>query len=708
MSETLMLHDLGGVDVHIPDWIKTKDFKLIESIEELKVWVDSAIELGIFALDLETQGLDNRVYFNSEQGRFETVHKIVGYCLCKDDHSARYVPIRHKKGFDKNLDVELVDKEIERLVRNAKPIFQNAKFDIEFLSFTSSPCDLDHYKSFEDTLIAHFVKDSNIRVHGLKKISFDILGYRMIELSELFPKTTKKRDFSNLSPTGNGVVEYACSDAFCTFMLWVDHLHTIADEYPLIYNIEKRTVSAIRRMERARVLVDKDLVIELQRGAEEERAKYAKLFREQSKPYLKSEETKIDISSPQQIADLLYKRMGIPVEIDRSKDSKTDQISTDAETLGKIKKKFPNKYPILDTIFQYKSMDTIISRYLSKLSVNLDENNEARLKFNGWSANTARLSSSGGQPDQGFTGVNWQSLPKPYDVSKSIISRRIREVAKARSGYALVKIDFSGEELRITANMSGEPKWVKEFMEGDGDLHSLMAIEVFGDVSGNSRSNAKNTNFALLYGGGVAAIQRATGLPKHEAKRLIDKYFKKLPTLKRWIENQKKSARTNGVVYTQFKRPFYLPQLKSDDQKTRAFGERKAVNSPIQGTGADIIKYAMGEVDRVFMDKGWYPDIARMIINVHDELVFEIKLEHLEEIVPVCCDCMTRFYKAAKWTVPLEVEPLIGLNWSSPHDWDKMKRGDEDVPEWLVPYIKVEKMNVGANMGDTVGSEPIS
>ena len=134
--------------------------------------------------------------------------------------------------------------------------------------------------------------------------------------------------------------------------------------------------------------------------------------------------------------------------------------------------------------------------------------------------------------------------------------------------------------------------------------------------------------------------------------------------------------------------------MDSEDRWTRSQGERKAINSPIQGTGADIIKYAMTVLDKKFMENKWYPDIARMLINVHDEIVFEIKLENLEEVIPVCRECMVSFYKVVNWEIPLEVEPLIGLSWAAPHDWDKMKAGKEDVPEWLQPYFKVETQKV--------------
>jgi len=694
----LMLFDLGGVDVTIPEWIKTKNFRLAESIDDVKEYVDKCITNKLCALDLETQGLDNRVYENPETGRLETVHKIVGFCICADENSAIYVPVRHKNG--NNLDVELVEKEIARMINHPDTIiiFHNAKFDCEFLEFMTSPCPMDDHNKFEDTLIADFIKDPNSKRHGLKTLSKLYLDLVMIELKELFPPKTKNLDFSELNPSNRGVTEYGCSDAYCTYMIWKNVLYEIPEKYTAVYKVEKRVVPALRRMERPRVKINRKLIIELQRGAEQERMRLASKFEEESKPLLKEGETRIDILSPKQLSELFYSRIGIQAPQEAATAGKTSQISTSQDILDKIQKRHPDKYPILKTVTDYRTIDGVISKYLSNLAVNIDDNDEARLGFNGWNADTARLSSSGGPPDHGYTGVNWHSLPKPNDVTKPIFSRRIREAVEARMGYALVKIDFSGEELRIAANVSKEPKWIKEFLEGEGDLHSLMAIEIFGSKEGNNRSYAKNTNFALLYGGGVSAVQRNTKLPSHEAKRIVEKFFSKLPVLRKWRDGQKEKARRDKLVFTDLGRPLPLPQMDSDDPKIRAYGERKSINSPIQGAGADIIKFAMGEIDKTFREKGWYPDIARMLINVHDEIVFEIKLEHLEEVVPVCCECMVKYYKVRNWKVPLVVEPLIGLDWSAKHDWLEMKAGEEPVPDWLAPYFKTDK--------DFVGDEP--
>lgn len=686
----LMLFDLGGVDVKIPAWIQEKNFVLATSIEQVHKFVDEAIEEGICGLDLESEGLDNRVYLNEETQKYETVHKIVGFCIAKGELDALYVPIRHKKG--ENLDIDEVEKEIVRLVEDTVVVFHHAKYDCEMLEFMGNPCPINDFKKFEDTLIASFIRDPNSR-HGLKALSKELLDMGMISLKDLFPPKTKKLDFSLLNPSHKGVTEYGCSDAYCTLKLWRDILSEVAGKYKMVYMVEKRMVGALRRMERPRVLINKKLIAELKRNAEDERAKSLASFKEQSQQYVREQEgeTEIDILSPKQLSDLLYNRIGIKLSANEMSKGKTDQISTGQDLLDKIRSKYPHKYPILETITAYRIYDGIITKYLEKLETNLDKNNEARLSFNGWAADTARLSSPGGPPDHGFTGVNFHSLPNPKDTSKPLLSRRIREAVKARDGYALVKIDFSGEELRIATNVSGEPKWIKEFLEGNGDLHSLMAIEIFGNKDGNNRSHAKNTNFALLYGGGVGAVQRNTKLPSHEVKRIVDKFFVKLPKLSKWRENQKRLANKDKIVYSDLGRPFPLPQMDSDDPKIRAYGERKAINSPIQGTGADIIKFAMGEIDKVFMEKEWYPNIARMLINVHDELVFEIKLEHLEEVVPVCCDCMTLYGRKRKWQVPLEVEPLIDLDWSSKHDWIKMKAGKKPVPEWLKPYFTPDK-----------------
>jgi DNA polymerase-1 len=690
-----MLFDVGGVDVTIPEWIKSKNFLVATSIEQVRRYVDEAIAVGICALDLEAEGLDNRVYHSPITSRYETKHKIVGFCLCKDKQSAIYIPVRHVEGSECNLDPALVEKEIVRLGEKTVLIFHHAKFDMEFLEFMGTPLIIPKYTGFECTLIADYVLNPSAREHGLKSLSREKLGLKMIELKELFPPKTKKLNFSLISPKNQGVREYGCSDAFCTFMLWDLYKDKIVDvgraKYSLIYGLEKRLTYALRRQERSRILIDLKLIQELKRGAEDERESYARKFIEAATPYLKPDETQIDIASPAQLSDLLYKRMGIPIPEGAGEKGKTDMVSTDADTIESIVEDHVGKYPILEYIIQYRTMETVLTKVLDPISKNLDANHEARVGFNPCRADTGRLSCPGGKPDQGYTGANFHGIPKTKDNTKPLYSRRIREAIVARPGFAIVKIDFSGEELRIITNLAMERKWIKEFNEGSGDLHTLMALELFGTLEGNARNNAKTTNFAIAYGGGPGAVSRNTGMPKHESKRIIDKYFKQLPDFCKWTETQKELARNEHIVYTALGRPLPLPMMTDPDKKVRSGGERKAVNSPVQGTGADVIKYAMARIDGVLMERGWYPDKARMILNVHDEIVFEIRFELLEEAVPLFCDLMTEISKKIfKWKVHLEAEPLIGKSWAAELDWNKMKLGKVPVPEWLAPYFKVD------------------
>jgi DNA polymerase I len=708
MAENLLFDssEIGDPDINltIPEWIRTKHFKRCESIDELRAFVDEAIQIGLCALDIETEGLDSRVYPNPDTGRFETVHKIVGFCLCKDDKGAIYIPVRHKNGSAYNLDVTEVEKEIGRLARGAILIFHNAKFDQEFLEFMGEPCQVDDNKRFEDTMIADYLEYPFKKYHGLKALSKEEIGLVMIELHNLFPPKTKKIDFSLLSPTGLGVTEYGCSDAYCTRQLWVAKYAKLMKENELIYLMEKRVVPALRRSERMRIKIDKNLIAELRKEVVVARDESIRKMNEIVKPYLKNDETVVDYNSPKQMADLLYKRMGIPADEDIVKIGKSEQISTDAETLDKITAAYSGKYPILDMILEYRSLDGSLPKYFDNFLNNTDANDEGRLGFMACRADTGRLSCPDNKAEDGFLGVNIHSIPKAKGDGP-ITSKRLREAIVARPGYAMLKVDFSGEELRIITNLSKEPKWVNEFNAGSGDLHTLMSMELFGAADETNRGKAKGANFALIYGGGPSALQRYTKLERHECQRIVDKFFISLSVLKRWIDGQKKKISAGAVIKTALGRRFKIPEdTNMNDRSVKAFWERKAVNSPIQGTGADIIKYAMGKLDRIFVKEGWYPDIARILINVHDELVVEIKLDYLEKIVPVVCKTMCSFSSIPQlgWVVPLEVEPLIGKSWAAKGNWYKMKSGKEPIPEWLQPYIKADAPKEGTQNSEAL------
>jgi DNA polymerase I-like protein with 3'-5' exonuclease and polymerase domains len=326
-----------------------------------------------------------------------------------------------------------------------------------------------------------------------------------------------------------------------------------------------------------------------------------------------------------------------------------------------------------------------------KLGQNVDKHDEGRIQFKSIGADTGRLSCPQGDEDQGFLGVPFHGIPKASQDAESL-SARIREAIEARPGYFMVKIDFAGEELRIATNMSGEPTWIKEFNEGSGDLHSLMSQGIFGTVKDPYRGYAKSVNFGLLYGGGPRAVQRSTGLPKEKCDTIVADYFKKVPTLKKYIDSLQERARRDGVLRTALGRPLFLPDASSSDRTLQGIAMRKAVNSPIQGTGADILKWAMGRIDTIITkEHNWYPDIVRPIINVHDEIVFEVKAEYLEEIVPILCAAMTSISKVLNWVVPLEVEPLVGKYWSAKNNWYKMKAGKSAIPDFLKAYITPEK-----------------
>lgn len=807
MDDSDLLDAMGlRVATSTPDmikgWMKFHKFVLVETIDQVRKIIDHAYEVGSCSLDLETQGLDSRIYYKRPEeikGVYEeywegerpslllqTVHKVVGYCISVDGHTGYYIPIRHIAENSDNLDPVAVGKLIKELCVAAQPTlteegfakdplsspliaemgkvkiaFWNAKFDQEFL-YPITGIDWWHPDSYEDAMLLYFARNTSDKTLSLKNKSKsdiyvkdkdgkpllgivrpdpnnpiqelvelspkgDRIPYEMIELKDLFGKGRDIK-FAELHPTEG--LRYGCSDGICTIL----HIREpgiasmIKDKkFAFMYRLDKQTQQITRIMERHRILIDIEEVKKTFTEAREE----ANEYRHQIVALAEQHGFhSFDPQSSAQVSDFFFaKSNGLNIDPKPEKNEKSGQYKTDADTLEKLVTENDDVNPILLTLVKYRQIEKVIGTYLENMIANVDSNAELRYQFKQVGAATTRFSAPAGQGDQGFGGVPIHGIPSTYDEKKPKVATKLRQLFKARPGYAMVKIDYSGEELRIVTNLSKEPVWINEFLNGTGDLHTITAQAFFGktEVTKQERQMGKSANFSLVYGGGVQAVQRATKCNPQEAARRKSNFDKSVPKFALWQKGQKAKAHKEKGVYSAFGRWMALPEIDSPEKFIVASCERQATNYPIQGTGADIMRMALVMTHKEFYRRGWYQSGAvRTLLTVHDEIVFEVKFELLQEAIPVIEHIMCEPGRIAKWEVPLEAEPLVDLTWDAKYDFNMMVKGvsykDGDklksgyfiagarqyqkMADWMEPWITPEWKKAGIEPGETKKEEP--
>lgn len=707
-------------------WMKHHQFVLVQNIQHVNSIIDDAIANGRCSLDLETEGFDNRIQYDAE-GRPYTVHKIVGFCLSIGDAKVGYyIPIRHRPddgGEDLNVQpVEQVEAAIKRLCLAAQPTpkpgqtdllsfrefetpprvvidFWNAKFDQEFL-YPITGIDWWHPESFHDGYLACFVLYSDDKNLGLKHKSKQLLKdpdgnpYEMIEMKELFVKG-RKIQFYMLSPDEEGVKNYGCSDGVCTRLL-CEHPGIIPKvmskpEWAFTYRLEKQVAQVVRTLERNRVKVDKVQIKKLLDENEEKRLDLRKKIIDlaASKGF-----TSFEPNSPKQLGEFLFSERGLNIEPKPDKNEKSGQYKTDGDTLETMVKENPNAPEILTWVVTLRGYEKLQGTYLEGLYLNPDANSELRFDFKQTGTTTGRFSAPGREVEHGFSGIPIHGIPGTSAVRTAFV---------AREGYTMVKADYAGQELRIAANVSNEPVWVNEFLHGTGDLHSITARAFFGkaEVTKEERKMGKIANFALIYGGGPAAIIRATGCDKMEAHRRKAAFDKAVPVFAKWVDGQHKKVKKDLGIWNSFGRWIAIPDANIKEGGTTHSGhrvtgqeanaikaacERHSTNYPIQSAGADIMKISMVLLHKEFHKRGWLRfggnDSVRMLLTVHDEIVFEIKHELVPEALKVIVTQMALPGKMPRpphspiWKIELIVEPLIGTSWGGEYDYGKMMHGE--------------------------------
>lgn len=718
-------------------WMQAHRFVVIKSLSTLREVIDKAIASGMVALDLETEGFDNRVYYDND-GLATSYKKIVGYCLCYDGVTGYYVPVGHKDE-SVNLDYLQAGKEISRLCHAAqvepkksewlldtevmpppvKILFWNAKFDQEWL-YHVTQIRYWHPKSFEDgNLLAFCVNtdwhtglkdrseemltvkvpdykphelqqyhDGGVTTVGPKKAFKDekrskvVVPYRMVKITSLFQKG-RKVAFHTLHP--DEAVIYAASDAITTYrhfqtgvlMTAWDKLRSTNPAHMDTYTEEKIVTQALREMERNRFKIDIRRVDALLLEAEKEKEELNASIQAKAKEIGISH---LDINSPQQVGNFLFSEDGLNLE--PKPEQGPNGWKTGTEVLTKLAEDNPN--PVLREILKYRQVDKVIGTYLKNLKQAVETCPERSLRsnFNQTGTATGRFTAPSGDPEDGC-GVPTHGIPSSSDDRKPKVATALRYCFICEPDEYVVKIDYAGQELRAVTNITHEPVWVKEFLHGKGDLHTITAQAFFGkeEVTPTERKAGKISNFGLIYGGGPNVIERATGCSREEALRRKKAFDAKVPVFAEWVKGQHKKVKKDLGIRNAFGRWIAIPDAGSTDNSIQAACERKATNFPIQSAGADIMKLSMIYLQKMFEIRGWR-ELIKMRLTVHDEIVFTVKRDKVNLILPevkrVMESVATKHARNGieRWQIPMEVEVLIDTSWAAKNDWFAIYHGE--------------------------------
>lgn len=489
-----------------------------------------------------------------------------------------------------------------------------------------------------DTMIAHYLIQPESK-HGMDFLSEYYLKYKPISIETLINKKGKNQgNMRDLAPSA--ICDYACEDADITFQLFQVFQPEIEKEHlkDLFYNIEMPLMPVLQKMEREGIAIDVESLAIFSAQLEEEAVQREKEIKEVAG-------IDFNMDSPKQLGEVLFDHMKISA---KAKKTKTGQYQTSEDALEKYK----NDHPIVDMILDYRQSRKLKSTYVDPLPTLLDPiDNRVHTHFMQTVAATGRLSSN---------NPNLQNIPirteKGKEIRKAFISRG--------EDYTIMAADYSQIELRIIAALSEDPNMTTSFQQGI-DIHTATAAKVFNtpidEVTRDQRSAAKAVNFGIMYGQSAFGLAQNLKISRTEAKTIIDSYFAQYNTIKSYMDRTVNNARELGFVETIMKRRRYLPDINSGNAVVRGFAERNAINAPIQGSAADIIKLAMIAVDKAMVEKQVK---SKLLLQVHDELVFDVHHSETEIMPQLVKEAME---SAVKLAVPMEVEVKLAKNWLEAH-----------------------------------------
>jgi DNA polymerase-1 len=614
---------------------KNFDYKIIEEEKDFKDFLKEIKKQKIFTFDVETTA------FNPLTSR------LLGVSFSWKPGEAYYLKICNREYRNKNENTDLFnyakeEKEatmhpwLEELKsvfedESVKKIGHNIKFDIRVIEAQGIKVNGIYF----DTMIASYLLNPGSRQHGLDAVVFSELGFEKIGKDELLGKGKNKQRFCDLELRKIGL--YSCEDADFTHRL-VEPLSKRLEEQgmsDLFHGLEMPLVKVLAKMENNGIMLKTEPLYKLHEEISRKIRKLEKKIHELAG-------SEFNISSPQQLKEVLYNRLDIPTD-DISK-TKTG-YSTAASELDKIK----DQHEIVPLIREHRELEKLLNTYIDVLPKLINpDTGRIHTSFNQTVTATGRLSS---------TDPNLQNMP-----IKTKLGRKIRKAFTASPGYKIVSLDYSQIELRLAAHLSGDKKMIEAFKNNE-DIHTTTAAEInnvpLEEVTKDMRREAKAINFGILYGQGSFGLSQTADIPMARAKEFIAQYFDVFKGVKKYIEKCIQTAETNGYVETMFGRKRYLPEINSEVPRVKKGAERIAINTPLQGSSADMIKKAMVEV-QAFIDKEHENNNIKMLIQVHDELLFEIKEEDTEKTAKNIRDIMIG---VVDLDVPLKVDIGLGDNW---------------------------------------------
>ncbi len=598
-------------------------YETVTDGKSFEKWLARLEKAERFAFDTETDALD---YMSA---------RIVGVSFAVEAGEAAYVPVAHVyPGAPDQLDRDEVLGRLRPLLEDAgrAKIGHHLKFDAHVLANHGiALAGIDY-----DTMLESYVLDSTATRHDMDSVAKKYLGYDTIRYEDVAGKGAKQLTFDQVPLEQAG--PYAAEDADVTLRLHQALWPKLEAEPALLKvyeELERPLVPVLASMERTGVLIDRDLLRRQSRELEKGMADAeARAFEAAGAPF--------NLGSAKQLQEILFERLGLPVV----RKTPGGQPSTAEDVLEEL----APQHDLPRLVLEYRGLAKLKSTYTDKLPELADEHSRLHTSYHQAVAATGRLSSS---------DPNLQNIP-----IRTAEGRRIRQAFVAPAGQVLVAADYSQIELRIMAHLSGDEGLLRAFRE-DRDIHQATAAEVLGiepeAVNAEQRRSAKAINFGLIYGMSAFGLARQLGIDRAAAQEYVDLYFQRYPGVKAYMDATRKRARDDGYVETVFGRRLYLPEIRSRNGQRRQYAERSAINAPMQGTAADIIKRAMIEVDR-WLREDAVP--ARLIMQVHDELVLEVAADEAEAVMSRLSGLMTG---AAELEVPLKVDARAGANWDEAH-----------------------------------------
>ncbi len=615
-----------------PDYpaIKENKYTLIDEEKTLKAWLEKAKKKGILAIDTETTGLT------------PAKAELVGVCLAVEIGEAAYVPLQHKSGeadLFGNGGGEIKQIALPRALEILKPyledpailkIGQNIKYDWQMIAQHDV-----FMVSMEDTMLLSYVLDGGSHSHGMDALSKMMLGHDPIPYKAVTGSGKAQITFDYVPL--EKALEYAAEDADVTLRLYyILKERLIAEKMVRVYeDIERPLIPVIAQMELNGIKVDPLILKEMS-------SRFGQKLEILEKDIYALAGHEFNVASPKQLGGILFEEMGL----EGGKKTKTGDWSTSADVLEKL-----SEHEIVQKVLDYRSMAKLKSTYTDALQVQINpKTGRVHTSFHMSGTSTGRLSSS---------DPNLQNIPIRTEEG-----RAIRTAFIAEQGHTLLAVDYSQIELRLIAEVADIPRLKKAFLEGE-DIHARTASEVFGvpmnEMTSEIRRKAKAINFGIIYGISAWGLAKQLDITAKEASDYIKLYFSRFPEIAEYMETYKQKARDNGYVETLYGRKCFTEGINDKNGARRAFAERVAINAPLQGTAADIIKLAMSKLPRELKANNLS---ARMLLQVHDELIFEVPDSEREETSKLVSQIMENIVQLS---LPLIAEAGTGKNWAEAH-----------------------------------------